>query len=288
MTSFASQIATEINVADWQVTNVIELLDGGATIPFIARYRKERTGELTDIQIIEIQKLHGRYIVLEERKKSVLKLIEELGLLTDVIKKQIVESTKLSEVEDIYLPYKPKRLTRAVKARNKGLEPLAKMIMSENITNIDEVAQRYVSVKKGVDNIDDALGGARDIIAEWISEYQWVRQKLRVLFERDSLLTSKLVKGKEEEGEKFKDWFDWSESAKKSPSHRLLAMYRGEKEGVLKVKVAPDLNVAISMLTSRLIKNSNESAKQKELAITDSVKRLLFPSLETEIDKQSL
>jgi len=286
LTSFALQIATEINVADWQVTNAIELLDGGATIPFIARYRKERTGELTDIQIIEIQKLYSRYIVLEERKSTVLKSIEELGLLTDNIKKQILESTKLSEVEDIYLPFKPKRLTRAVKARNKGLEPLAKMIMSEKVTNIDELAQRYVSEKKGVDNIDDALSGARDIIAEWISEYQWVRQKLRLLFERDSILSSKLAKGKEEEGEKFKDWFDWSESAKKAPSHRLLAMYRGEKEGVLKVKVCPEQDVAINMLTSRLIKNINESAKQKELAIIDSVKRLLFPSLETEIRVQ--
>ena len=286
MTSFASKIAAEINVSDWQVTNVIELLDGGATIPFIARYRKERTGELTDVQIIEIQKLHSRYIILEERKSVVIKIIEELGLLTDIIKKQISDSSKLSEVEDIYLPFKPKRLTRAVKARKKGLEPLAKIIMSEKVTNINEVAQRYVSTKMGVENTDEALGGARDIIAEWVSEYQWVRQKLRVLFERDSLLSSKLTKGKEEDGAKYKDWFDWSELAKKAPSHRLLAMFRGEKEGVLKVKVCPDPNAAISMLTSRLISNNNESSKQKELAISDSVKRLLFPSLETEIRTQ--
>ncbi|MFK5857441.1 MAG: Tex family protein [Bacteroidota bacterium] len=286
MTSSARKIASEINVADWQINNAIELLDGGATIPFIARYRKERTGELTDVQLIEIQKLHNKYILLEERKKAVLKSLEELGELTDELKRQISASTTISEVEDVYLPYKPKRLTRAVKARNKGLEPLAKIIMSETVTNVDEVAQRYISAKLGVDSIEDAFGGARDIIAEWISEYQWVRQKIRLLFERDSILSSKCVKGNEIDGEKFKDWFDWNESARRAPSHRILAMYRGEKEGFLKVKVSPDQKEAISFLTSRLLKNNNESTKQKELAIIDSVKRLIFPSLETELRAQ--
>ena len=283
MTSFTRQIASEINVDDWQVNNAIELLVGGATIPFIARYRKEKTGELTDIELLEIQRLQNRFVVLEERKSIVLKILKEQDVLTEKLKNQILSSSTISEVEDIYLPFKPKRKTRAVIAREKGLEPLAKMIMSETVSNIDEVAQRYVSVKMGINNHDDALVGARDIIAEWISEYQWVRQKLRTLFERESILSSKSVKNKESEGEKYKDWFDWSETAKNAPSHRILAMYRGEKEGFLKIRLEPDKEVAIDFLVSRLIKNSNESSGQKELAIIDSVKRLLFPSLETEL-----
>jgi len=281
--SYTKQIATQINVTDWQVANAIELMDGGATIPFIARYRKERTGELQDHELIEIEKLYNRYILLDDRKKAVLKSLEETGVLTDELKKQISAATTISEVEDIYLPYKPKRLTRAVKAHKKGLEPLAKMIMSEKVTNVSEVAQRFISIKLGVDDEEEALSGARDIIAEWVSEYQWVRKKLRSLFERDSILYSKSVKSKETDGDKYKDWFDWQESAKRAPSHRILAMYRGEKEGFLKIKVEPDKEFAIDFVVSRLVKNNNDSSKQKEIAIIDSVKRLLFPSLESEM-----
>ena len=280
--SFTKQIAIQINVADWQVINAIELLDSGATIPFIARYRKERTGELKDVELLEIQKLHSRYIILNERKNAVIKSLEELGVLSDELKKQISASLTISEVEDLYLPYKPKRLTRAVKAHKKGLEPLAKMIMSEKLSNVNEVAQRFVSEKLGVDDEEDALSGARDIIAEWVSEYQWVRVKLRSLFDRESLLISKSVKSKEADADKYKDWFDWQESAKRAPSHRILAMYRGEKEGFLKIKVEPDKKTAIDFIISRLVKNNSAASKQKEIAIIDSVKRLLFPSLETE------
>ena len=288
MTSIASQIATHINASDWQVTNAIELLNDGATIPFIARYRKERTGELTDVELLEVEKLYNRHLILEERKKTVLKSLDEQGVITKELKDQITAAKTIAEVEDIYLPFKPKRLTRAVKARKKGLEPLAKMIMSETVSNLEEVAQRYVSTKFEVDSTDNALAGARDIIAEWISEYQWVRQKLRTLFERDSILSSKLVKKKEtdsekDQGEKFKAWFDWKESANRAPSHRILAMFRGEKEGFLKIKIEPEPETAIHILTSRLLKNNNESSIHKELAIVDSVKRLIFPSLETEI-----
>ena len=288
MTSITSQIATIINAADWQVINAIELLNDGATIPFIARYRKERTGELTDVELLELEKLYNRHLILEERKKTVLKSLEEQGVITKELKDQIIVAKTIAEVEDIYLPFKPKRLTRAVKARKKGLEPLAKMIMSETVSNLEEVAQRYVSTKFEVDSTDDALAGARDIIAEWISEYQWVRQKLRTLFEIDSILSSKLVKKKEtdsekDQGEKFKAWFDWKESANRAPSHRILAMFRGEKEGFLKIKIEPELETAIHIITSRLLKNNNESSIQKELAIADSVKRLIFPSLETEM-----
>jgi len=283
LNSLVLQIATNIGVADWQVTNAIELLDGGATIPFIARYRKEVTGELTDVQLIEIQKIYNRLLLLEERKKAILNSLEELGFLTNDLKAKVSASNTLSEVEDIYLPFKPKRLTRAVKARNKGLEPLAKMIMSENIDNIDIVSQKYISQKYEVNTIEDAVSGARDIIAEWVSEYSWVRQKLRLYFEKDGMLISKSVKAKEEEGEKYKNWFDWSEPARRAPSHRILALFRGEKEGFLRIKISPSQDDAIDYITSRLIKKNNQSSEQKKLAIVDSVKRLLFPSLETEM-----
>lgn len=288
MNTITSQIANLLNVADWQVINAIELLSSGATIPFIARYRKERTGELADVELLELEKLYNKYLQLEERKKVILKSLEELNILTHELKEQITKASSLAEVEDIYLPYKPKRITRAVKARKKGLEPLAKMIMSENLSRVEEAAQKYISQKLGVLSTDEALAGTRDIIAEWISEYQWVRQKLRTLFERNSILSSKLVKKKvtdpnNSEGDKYKAWFDWNEIAKKAPSHRVLAMFRGEKEGVLKIKIEPEIEIAVNILSSRLLKNNNECTNQKEIAIVDAIKRLLFPSLETEM-----
>ncbi len=283
MTSFASQIATSINVADWQVKNAIDLIEEGATIPFIARYRKEKTGELLDVDLLEIQKQYNRHLQLEERKKAVLKSLKEQGVLTIELENIINTSSTLTNVEDIYLPFKPKRQTRAVIARNKGLEPLAKIIMSETLNDVNEVAQTYVSAKSGVENTDEALQGARDIIAEWISELQWIRRKLRTIFEKDSMIVSKSIKNKEVDGEKYKAWFDWSEIARKAPSHRILAMFRGEKEGFLKIKVEPDLLVAQNILESRLVKNNNESTAQKKIAIEDSTKRLLFPSLSTEM-----
>jgi len=276
-------IASVLNIAPWQIDNSIELLEGGATIPFIARYRKERTGELSDVDLIEIQKLYDRFITLEERKKTVLNSIEEQGLLTDELKQKIINSMSLSEVEDIYLPYKPKRKTRAVIAREKGLEPLARMIMSESVDNLDTTASRFISDKNNISNIEEALAGARDIIAEWISERQWVRQKIRTQFERFSTLSSKVSKGKEEEAGNYRSWFDWNENAAKAPSHRILALFRGEKEGLLKIKVEPDKEIATKQLISGLIKSNTESSEEKEAAITDSVNRIIFPSLETEI-----
>ncbi len=283
MRNSVKQIALSLNIAEWQIDKAIELLSNGATIPFIARYRKEYTGELTDIQLLEIKRDWDRALMLDDRKKSVIKLLEELNLLTAELKIKIDQAITIAEVEDIYLPYKPKRKTRAIIARDKGLEPLAKMIMSENLTNIEEAASKFVSQKLNVTDIEEALSGARDIIAEWINEYQWVRQKLRSQFEKQSILSSKCSKGKEEEGAKYNAWFDWSERANKAPSHRILAMYRGEKEGFLKLKIEPDKEVAIQFLTSRLIKKDGPSAVQKKLAIIDAVKRLIFPTLETEI-----
>lgn len=275
-------IASALNVAQWQVENSIELLNDGATIPFIARYRKERTGELTDIELLDLQKQYDRFITLEERKKTILKSIEEQGILTDELKQKITSSISLSEIEDLYLPFKPKRKTRAVIAREKGLEPLAKMIMSENVDDVEYAAARFVSNKNEISNTEEALAGARDIIAEWVSERQWVRNKLRIQFEKFSIISSKVSKGKEEDANNYRSWFDWSENASKAPSHRILALFRGEKEGLLKIKVEPDKDIAISQMISGLVKYNNESSEHKKIAIIDSVNRLIFPSLETE------
>lgn len=278
---FYKTTATILNVAEWQIKNSIELIDDGATIPFIARYRKERTGELTDIILLELQKLYEKHIVLEDRKKAILKSITDQGFLNDDLKNKIAAASTLAEAEDIYLPYKPKRKTRAVMAREKGLEPLAKMIMSENNNDITSSASKFVN--KNVADTNEAIAGARDIIAEWVSEYGWVRNKLRQQFEKYAIITSTLIKGKEEEGEKYSSWFDWSENALKAPSHRILAFFRGEKESILKIKISPDKEHSIEMICSKLIKLDNECSHHKELAITDSISRLIFPSLETEV-----
>lgn len=279
--NFYINAATILNVEEWQIRNTIELINDGASIPFIARYRKERTGELTDILLIELHKLYEKHIVLEDRKKAILKSLSDQGIQNDELISKISTASTLAEAEDIYLPYKPKRKTRAVMARDKGLEPLAKMIMSENNNDIMSSATKFIN--NDVKNANDALAGARDIIAEWVSEYGWVRNKIRLQFEKFAVVTSTLIKGKEEEGEKYSSWFDWSENAIKAPSHRVLAFFRGEKEGILKIKISPDKERSIEMICSKLIKLDNECSHHKELAIADSVSRLLFPSLETEI-----
>ncbi len=283
MKLFIANTANDLGVASWQIENTLQLINEGATIPFIARYRKEMTGELSDIELLEIKKLHDRYQTLEERKKVVLSSIQEQGFLTDEIKKAISESHTLAEVEDLYLPFKPKRKTKAVIAREKGLEPLAKMIMSESVENVESTASRFLSEKNNINSADDALAGARDIIAEWVSERQWVRQKLRAQFEKFATISSKVAKGKDEDGHKYRSWFDWSENAKKAPSHRVLALFRGEKEGFLKIKIEVEKSWAIQQITTGLVKQNNESSHQKRLAITDSLNRLIFPSLESEM-----
>ena len=254
MILFAEKISVELSLKLRQVSNTLQLLNESATVPFIARYRKERTGGLTDIQILEIQKLNNSLALLEGRKKTILKSIEEQGLLTDQLRNQIEHADTLSRMEDIYLPYKPKRKTRASIARDRGLEPLAKMIMSENVSALDTLAERFVSTTKEVNTVEEALDGARDIIAEWINERASVRNSLRRLFEVESVIYSEVVKGKEEEGEKYLNYFDWNENASKSPSHRVLAMLRGEKEGILKVKVSPDYAYALQMVKRHIVK----------------------------------
>lgn len=276
------KIAHKLTKESWQIANALSLLNEGATIPFIARYRKEKTGNLTDFELLDMEKMYKQLILLDERKKAVLKSLKEQQVLTDELKNQIELTETIHQVEDIYLPYKPKRKTRATIAKAKGLEPLAKMLYSENVSNTELTASQFVNKEKGVKTVEEALQGARDIISEWISENIRVRNTIRRLFESEAMLTSKVAKGKEEEGEKFKAWFDWSESAQKAPSHRILAMFRGEKEGFLKVRINPDKDWAFEKLKRFIIKSNTDTSAQKQKALKDSIQRLLFPAIETE------
>lgn len=283
MNHFFKSIADSLSVAEWQIARVIELLDEGATIPFIARYRKEQTGDLSDTQIIEIEKGYRVLKQLQERKKTILKSLQEQQNLTAELEQKISELNTLAELEDLYLPFKPKRKSRASIAREKGLSPLAKIIQSENMTDLHSVCKRFVVAEKGVMTCEEALEGARDILAEWYNETEWVRRSLRRMFEHEATIRSKVIKGKEGEAEKFQNYFDWEESAAKAPAHRILAMLRGEAEGFLRLKIIPEKAVAITLLKHRIVRGSGQSAEQKALAIEDAVKRLIFPSLETEM-----
>lgn len=283
MKNYSSVIATELNVTPEQVQNTISLLKEGATVPFIARYRKEVTGSLDELEITRIRDRVEQLEELDKRRESILKSITEQEKLTDELEKQIQGAKTMSELEDIYLPYKPKRKTRAIIAKAKGLEPLAKMIMSQKNDDVEGMAKRFVNPVKEVNSIDDALAGARDIIAEWINENKYARSKTRGLFLRKSVIESKVIKGKEDEGNKYQTYFEWSEKATKSPSHRILAMFRGEKEGFLKIKVYPPEDEAIDMLDDQFVRSDGGSGDQVFDAMKDSYKRLLQPSMETEI-----
>ena len=276
-------MSISLGVETWQIEHVVALLNDGATIPFIARYRKERTGGLTDMQIIEIEKAFRTHEQLQLRKKAILKVLQEQQNLTDELENRIKELSSLSELEDLYLPFKPKRKTKASIAKEKGLLPLAKMIQSENVSDLDSACRRFVVPEKGVATIEDALKGARDILAEWYSETEWVRRSLRRLFEREAIFKSKLIKGKDSEAEKYQNYFDWEEKALKAPAHRVLAMLRGEKEGFLRLKIEPEKSAAILLIKPRMLKGSGQIAEQKEKALEDAIKRLIFPSLETEL-----
>ena len=285
-TAISKKIAKQLHVDEWQVNNALTLHAEGASIPFIARYRKERTGGLTDIQLIELLKLFQQETELKKRKTAILKRLEDQNIADSDLLQKIDSADNMTRLEDLYLPYRPKRKTRATIAKSKGLETLAKMMMSEKIDDIEGVAGRFIDVQKGVETIEDALSGARDIAAEWISETEWVREQLRRRFQREARLVSKVIKGKETEGEKYKSWFDWEEIAHKAPSHRILAMFRAEKEGFLRLKIQPSPEEAYNFLLHRIVRNDNQSSQQKALALHDAVKRLLFPSLESEFRQQ--
>ena len=279
---FTSRIAQQLQLSERSVGNTIELLNDGATIPFIARYRKERTGSLDEVQIAQIGELYQKFQELQKRKETILKTIEEQGKLTPELKQRIEETWESSVLEDIYLPYRPKRRTKAQVAREHGLEPLAKTLLMQREGDIDKVAQRYVNAD--VSSIEDALQGAKDIIAEMVNEDERSRHQLRGAFRRQAVITSKVVKAKaEEEGAaKFSDYFDWSEPLKRCSSHRLLAMRRGEAEGFLRVSISPNEDEGIENLKSHYVRGKGKCSELVGEAVADAYKRLLKPSIETE------
>ncbi len=279
---FTSRIAQQLQLSERSVGNTIELLNDGATIPFIARYRKERTGSLDEVQIAQIGELYQKFQELQKRKETILKTIEEQGKLTPELKQRIEETWESSVLEDIYLPYRPKRRTKAQVAREHGLEPLAKTLFMQRESDIDKVAQRYVNAD--VPSVEDALQGAKDIIAEMVSEDERSRHQLRGAFRRQAVITSKVVKAKaEEEGAaKFSDYFDWSEPLKRCSSHRLLAMRRGEAEGFLRVSISPNEDEGIENLKSHYVRGKGKCSELVGEAVADAYKRLLKPSIETE------
>ena len=273
-------IAQQVGIQYTQVVNTIQLLDEGGTVPFISRYRKERTGSLDEVQIEAVKDAKEKMEELLKRKETILKTIQEQELLTPELQKRIDDCFDSTELEDIYLPYKPKRRTRAMIAREKGLEPLAVIIQKQYESNLIYKAQSFVNEK--VESVEEALAGARDIIAEWINENERARGIVRREFEHGAFIISKVVKGKEEEGAKYNDYFDWNEPLKKCPSHRLMAMRRGENEGFLRVFVTPESEEPIHRLKRFFINSNNACTDQMELAVTDAYKRLLEPSIETE------
>lgn len=280
--SIKSIIASTLNIKESQVSKTVDLLESGATIPFISRYRKEVTGGLDEVQITAIKEQNDKLNELVKRRETILKSIEEQEKLTPELKNRIENCWNSSELEDIYLPYKPKRQTRAEIARKKGLEPLANIIMLQQRIDVQSKAQAFV--KGDVKDVKEAIAGACDIIAEQINEDEYARNSIRNLFQREAVLTSKVVKGKEEEGDKYRDYFDFSEKLNKVPSHRILAIRRGESEGFLRVNVAPDEDAALERLDKRFLKgdNDNEATNYVADAIEDGYKRLLKPSIETE------
>jgi uncharacterized protein len=273
-------ISQELQLPLRSVENTVTLLDEGATIPFISRYRKEMTGSLDELQVGAIKERYDKLQELEKRKETIMKSIDEQDKLTPELEKKIKETYNSTELEDIYLPYKPKRKTRAVKAREKGLEPLAKIMMKQYERDIEGRAASYVN--DGVADVDEALQGARDIIAEWVNEHQVGREIVRSVYEKEAIISSKVVKGKEEEGIKYKDYFEWSEPLKRCPSHRFMAMRRGEKEGFLKLTVAPEAESCVHRLDRFFVKGNTSASDQVANAVTDAYKRLLAPSIETE------
>lgn len=275
------------HISEKQISAVLQLLSEDCTIPFIARYRKDQTGDLNETQIEQISKLSKSFDEIIKRKESILKSIEEQNALTTELQQKIENSFDLQELEDLYLPFKKRRKTKADTAREKGLEPLAKIIMSQkNDNETEQIASRYLS---NVDSEKEALQGARDIIAEWINENIFIRKNIRRLFQRKAQISSKVIKSKkeEEEAQKFTQYFDWSEDLNKIPSHRLLAMLRAESEGFIKISIEIDKDEAIDFIHQNIIKSNNSCSEQVSLAIQDAYKRLLEPSISNEVLQES-
>jgi len=285
--TYSQIIASELSVTEVFIRNTVQLLESGATIPFIARYRKEMTGSMDETVIARVRDRLQQLKDLDARRQTILKSLSDQEKLTDELEKAIQDAVTMAELEDIYLPYKPKRRTRASIAREKGLEPLAKMVMSQHYNDIERRAEAYVSLEKGVNDVEEALQGACDIMAEWINEDAYARKRIRQLFQRTGVITSKVVKGKEEEGVNFETYFDSRELLRKAPSHRILAMFRGEKEEFLKVGIGVEEDAGREILEKMFIKGRNSSSEMVAKAVKDCTRRLLYPSMETEMRQWS-
>lgn len=279
------QLTQSTSFSFHQVQNVVRLIDEGATIPFMSRYRKEATGGMDEVQLADLREQYDKLCELIKRKATVLKSVDEQEKLTPELRQRIEECWNANELEDIYLPYKPKRRTRAEIAREKGLEPLAKIIMKQQTVDIQNVVNRFIT--SDVMNAADALQGARDIIAEWVNETEAARNAIRSIFSHEAIISSKMVKGKEEEAQKYRDYFDCSEKLSRCSSHRLLAMRRGESEGFLRVNITADDDKCIARLLRIFQKSDNECGLQVAEAVEDGYKRLLKPAIETEFAADS-
>ncbi|MGB0165445.1 MAG: Tex family protein [Luteibaculum sp.] len=275
-----SFLANSLQIAEKPISNTLELLDQGATVPFISRYRKEKTGGLDEVQIQQIKDAYKAFVELEKRKEFILKSIEEQGQLSDELKRKIEVCSDQHALEDIYLPYKPKRKTRADAARKLGLEPLAAMLMKQEHNDVETLALRFV--KGELTDADQALSGARDIMAEWINERPAARDIVRKHFERSAEIQTKVIKGKDDQDSKYRDYFDFKEPLKRCPSHRMLAIRRAEAEGVIRLQIAPEKEAVTENLERYFLRGNNEASEQVALAIKDAYKRLLAPSIETE------
>lgn len=279
----AKIIAGELNLGIQQVSNTIFLLENGSTIPFITRYRKEVTGSLDELAVTQIRNRLEQLKEIEKRRAYILETISDQGKLTPELEQQIKKTVSLSELEDLYLPYKPKRKTRATIAREKGLEPFAMKIFQQNNFDIETEAFKYLNEEKGLFDVGDVIAGALDIISEWVNENREVRARIRNLFDKHAFITSRVVKGKEIEGRNYEIYYENSELLSKAASHRVLAMFRGENEGFLRISIEPDLAKAIEIIEKLLIKATNAAAELVKKSIIDSYKRLLQPSMESEI-----
>ena len=279
-----TKIATELDLMASQVQATAALLDEDATVPFIARYRKEITGSLDEVAITAVRDRIAQLAELDKRREAILKSLEENGHLTDALKEQVMAAETMAVLEDIYLPYRPKRRTRATIAKEKGLEPLAERIFAQDGALLPkEEARAFIDPEKGVETAEDALSGARDIIAEWVNEHQDARAGMRDLFDKNGIIRSRVISGKEEEGAKYRDYFEWEEPVATAPSHRILAMRRGEKEGCLTLRIEPPEDDALALLNRIFVKGEAPASQQVQLAVEDSYKRLLSTSMETEI-----
>ena len=281
--NYSNVVAAELGIKETQVKAVVLLIDEGGTVPFIARYRKEATGSLDEVVIASIRDRVSQLKDLDKRREAILKSIDEQGKLTPELAKKINEAETMTSLEDIYLPYKPKRKTRASMAKEKGLEPLGETVLQQRSIDIISEARKYINKDKGVESAEDALQGARDIIAEKINEDAIIRDKVRKLFLSHGIIKSKLIKGKEEAAQKFKDYFDWEEPVNRVASHRLLAMRRGEKEMFLSLDISPNEEDVYKIIEKEYLKGPTEASAHVEIASKDAYKRLLKPSIETEI-----